>query len=120
MIDRDMHDLFPPHWMPDSCDSALVWRWTDGLPADADPVMVLARADGQGFSIIGAGERPSGTGLVANEHGLAFRLSASDAALLRETALIFGVWSSGMVGPPDALGQLFVSDWTAQPHRGTA
>lgn len=119
MIDRDLAALFPPHWLPESRDSALLWWWTDGPPSGLDPVMVLARADGKGHSII-EGFYETGSGLVASDDGLAFRLSAEDADKLGGVSLIFGIWAAGMKGEPDVLGQLVVSDWACEPAKGNA
>lgn len=109
-----------PYWMPESQTSALVWRWEGAMPAHLNPMVVLALTDGTDCHIFGEAFAEDETGMIATPAGLVFRLDAKEAKALQGRGMVMAVWIDAARPGPDVLGHLFVSDWSASPHHGTA
>lgn len=118
--------LFPPHWLTETDDSALIWPCPFSRPEDvwATVRFVAMREDGEtAFDELGLVMREptdNGSHLVIDEDGVTMHLTQEDKALMAGRPVVFAltVVAAGQVD--EAGGQLILSDWAVAPHKGTA
>ena len=119
MIDRLFQEAFPPVWVKETEDTDIVFPWSAG-PVLADPKVLLV-AEGES-GLVTTEPSPSGSFIATTPAGLVWRLTAADAAGLKDRTVLFGVWidRAPMDGEPDTTGVVIVSDWAFAPAEGRA
>ena len=121
MIDHDLTQAFPPVWVAESRDTDVLFPWLAD-PVAADAASALLVAQGGDGAVITSRATDGGSSLFSAPSGMVLRLSASDAASMKDRLVLLAVWLDGavMMREPDATGVVIVSDWAAEPARGTA
>lgn len=119
MIDHLFHELFPPVWARETQDTEIMFAWSDG-PVPSDPKLLLV-ADGA-QALLTTDPTPTGSLIYPTPAGLVWRLSAADAAGMKDRTVLFAIWidRAPMDGEPDTQGVVVVSDWAFAPAAGRA